>query len=289
MAIGWPQHLVDDLARRRAILFLGSGISANSVGAGGKRPPTWKQFLERALERCENPKKHISALINRGEFLTACEIIKEKLDDEWTGVLSREFTDPQYQPASVHDAIFRLDSRIVITQNFDKIYDTFALHKSTNTVHVKNYDDSDVARFIREHRRIILKPHGTIDRPQRMIFTQEQYSKALFEYAEFYSLLDALTLTNTILFLGCGLSDPDFRMMLTRHARMFPEARKHFICLSKTRSRHTDYENAIESELKLKILHYSPASGHAELTKGLEALVGLVDTRRAELARELDW
>lgn len=289
MAIHWPKQLVDDIARRRAILFLGSGISANAVGNAGARPPTWRQFLLTALDRCPNPKKHISTLINRGDYLSACEIIKDKLEDEWMTVLNAAFTDPQYQPAPIHDAVFRLDVRVVLTQNFDRIYDNFATHRSSGTIHVKHYYDADVATFIREHRRIILKAHGVIDRPAKMIFTLAQYSKALFEHSEFYALLDALALTNTMLFIGCGLNDPDFRMMLTRHARMYPETRKHFICLSKSRSRHVDYEGAIESELKLKIIHYSAACEHAELTAGLESLVALVDARRAELARELDW
>ena len=42
--IVWPLHLIDELARRRSIIFLGSGVSKNSAGIAGKRPPLWKEF-----------------------------------------------------------------------------------------------------------------------------------------------------------------------------------------------------------------------------------------------------
>ncbi len=33
-------------------------------------------------------------------------------------------------------------------------------------------------------------------------------------YPEFYTILSALCITNTVLFLGCGLNDPDVSMIL---------------------------------------------------------------------------
>lgn len=42
--INWPEALVEAIARRRCVLFLGSGISANSKNSSGKRPATWENF-----------------------------------------------------------------------------------------------------------------------------------------------------------------------------------------------------------------------------------------------------
>lgn len=38
MSIDWSE-VVPDLARRRVVLVIGSGISRHSTGAAGKRPP----------------------------------------------------------------------------------------------------------------------------------------------------------------------------------------------------------------------------------------------------------
>ena len=47
--IEWPDLLIDAIARRRCVLFLGSGISANAKNIDGKKPPTWAEFLKTVL------------------------------------------------------------------------------------------------------------------------------------------------------------------------------------------------------------------------------------------------
>ena len=42
----WPDDLILELARKRCVLFLGSGISANATDIDGNHPPTWRKFLE---------------------------------------------------------------------------------------------------------------------------------------------------------------------------------------------------------------------------------------------------
>lgn len=43
--INWPDRLVEDLAKKRCVIFLGSGVSANSKNDEGQHPPTWANFL----------------------------------------------------------------------------------------------------------------------------------------------------------------------------------------------------------------------------------------------------
>ena len=41
--MNWPIDIVEKIAKRKAILFLGAGISANAVSLdGSKHPPTWE-------------------------------------------------------------------------------------------------------------------------------------------------------------------------------------------------------------------------------------------------------
>ena len=139
--IEWPDSLVQDLARRRAVLFLGSGVSKNSVSEADAacHPPTWEEFLTLAMEGCPSPRQHIKRLLSQRDYLTACEIIKHKLADQWNPFIHEQFVAPRFLAADIHRDIFKLDSRIVLTQNVDKIYDTFASHESSNTVYVKDY------------------------------------------------------------------------------------------------------------------------------------------------------
>lgn len=48
--INWPEDVVEDIARRRCVLYLGSGVSANSVNEKGETPATWGDFLNSVIE-----------------------------------------------------------------------------------------------------------------------------------------------------------------------------------------------------------------------------------------------
>lgn len=137
--IEWPPQLVKDIARRRAIILVGSGISRNSIGTGGARPPTWRQFLEEAMDEIPGPARHIRTAIKTGDYLSACEWIKNRLDEHWTNLLRAKFLTPAYKPNSVHELILSLDTSVYITPNFDKIFDNFVTERTQGTTIVKSY------------------------------------------------------------------------------------------------------------------------------------------------------
>lgn len=284
--IDWPVPLVRDLARRRAVLFLGAGVSSNSEGEGGVHPPTWREFLKSSLERCPGTKQHIRALLKDNDLLTACEIIKDRLDENWPTVLDEFFVEPKYLPSEIHLSLYKLDSSLVLTPNFDKIYDNLAQVESKGTVKTRTYYDAGLADAVRGDTLNVLKIHGTIDNHAKMIFTRNEYLKARGGYPAFYELLDALVVTHTFLFVGCGLSDPDMRLFLEKSARAHPEAAPHYITLPKI---HSDIALSIRRNLNLKVLPYRKKDGHKELHDSLVDLVSLVDEKREDLAATQRW
>jgi len=287
--IAWPSALVEELARRRAIIFLGSGVSRQSVGLGAKRPPLWKEFLQAGATRCERvAKREIDALIKAGDLLTACEVLKDALRPaDWASFIQEEFVQPQYEAAAIHNHVFRLDARLVVTQNFDKIYDLHAESQSHGTVLIKSYTDHDAAEFIRRRNRLVLKAHGSIDSPQHMVFTRGDYARARNHYAGFYALLDGLILTHTCLFVGCGMADPDISMMLERAVQLHPTTMPHYLVAGDKMS--SQLRAAYERILNLNIIQYDSGSNHAELARGIDALKTLVDARRDEMAISREW
>lgn len=288
--ITWPLKLVEDLARHRAILFLGSGVSRNSSSTVGptRHPPTWEEFLRVALQRCTTSKRPIQRLLKEGDYLTACEVLKYKLDDQWNDLVHEQFVQPGFSPTDIHKDIYKLDSRIVLTQNFDKIYDTFALSESGGTVYVKDYSRADIALVVRGDKYCVLKAHGTVDTPDEMIFTREEYSRARVKHSAFYDVLDALTVTHTLLFIGCGLSDPDVQIMLERHAYKFPGSRPHYM-IAPAGSLHSDVELSLKRNLNIRFLFYKSQDQHKELSDSLHDLVGQVEIQRGKLSVTRDW
>jgi len=229
--INWPQEIVDDISRRRSVVFLGSGISMNSANADGRRPKSWLEFLSDLLGHVQ-PNKHIRTLLKEKDFLTACEVIKRHLGrDDFIKEVRDEFLTPQYEHAEIHENIFALDSRIVATPNFDKIYETFANAKAKGSIVIKHHYENDVNLAIRGSHRLILKIHGTIDSPDKLIFTRAEYAEARTRYAAFYENLQALALTHTFVFLGCGVNDPDIKLLLEDTLFRHPSTRKHLMLL----------------------------------------------------------
>ena len=79
--INWPDSLIRDIALRKCVLVLGAGISMNSTNVGGLRPKSWLNFLNHAATLVTELKyqKSIKQLIKNNDYLTACELIKQKL------------------------------------------------------------------------------------------------------------------------------------------------------------------------------------------------------------------
>ncbi|WP_417820975.1 SIR2 family NAD-dependent protein deacylase [Terasakiella sp.] len=286
--INWPSEVVSDISRRRCVVVLGSGISMNSVNIDGKRPKTWLSFLKSTLVNIQ-PKRHIEKLLKEGDYLTACEVIKRSLGkEEFTRIVREEFLTPAYLPAEIHKKIFALDSRIVATPNFDKIYETYANSEANGSIVVKQHYDTDVISSIRGSERIILKVHGTIDSPNNLIFTRAEYAEARTKYATFYEVLEALALTHTFVFLGCGVNDPDIKLLLEDTLFKHNSSRTHVMLLPKE-ALHDSVIEVIQDTMNLNIIQYSSKHNHKELLDSIIALVQLVEDEREKLKINMNW
>ncbi|MFK5981006.1 MAG: SIR2 family protein [Rhizobiaceae bacterium] len=286
--IDWPNDIIADIARRKCVIFLGSGVSLNSVNVDGRRPKTWEPFLRDMLPRI-NPNKHIKTLLKDKDYLTACEVIKRALGRQnFTREVTNEFLTPGYQPAKIHKEIFKLDSRIVATPNFDKIYETFANTEAHGSIVVKCHYDEDIGSVIRDAGRVVIKIHGTIDSPDRMIFTRAEYAEARVKYVSFYQILEALSLTHTFLFIGCGVNDPDIRLLLEDTLFRHKSARTHIMVLPQ-RQLHKSVIEVIQDTMNLSILSYSANDNHAELLSSLQDLNKHVAESREDLRQNSNW
>jgi hypothetical protein len=289
--IQWPDSLVRDIALRRCVFVLGAGVSMNSSNAAGLKPKTWHQFLTDAIVQVKSTtmKTSILKLIKNVDYLTACEILKRTLGrSDFVDLVQNEFSAPGFIASDVHKTIFKLDARIIITPNFDNIYDRYASQESNGTILVKKYYESDIAEFVRLNKRIIIKNHGSVESPNDLIFTRKDYAEARTKYQPFYAILDSLSITNTFLFLGCGTNDPDIRILLEDNKFRFQYSREHYFTLSKN-SNPTGVNEVLEETMNIKILEYDKKDDHKEFKESLEDLRIKVDLKRDEIAKTQNW
>lgn len=292
--INWPKELVDSIARRRSVLYLGSGISANSKNEDGKRPATWGAFLRQIVENqsCEfgNNDSEINDLIDKESYLIACELIVNFIGQKKFGeAVQEEFRRQKYLPDEIHRVIYGLDSKLVITPNVDKIYEECAQTESHSSVVVKKYSDSDLAKYLRTNDYLIIKAHGTVDETEKIIFTHKQYSEARCKYSSFYKLLDSLILTHTFIFLGCGINDPDIALTLENANFLFEGCPPHYFVTSKD-SISDNMKKVLLNNRNIEIITYDNDSGvHNKLLEQLKNLAELVENKRDELSKNMTW
>lgn len=289
--IAWDEDIVDDIARRRAVLFLGAGVSKNAANEGGRRPKDWNEFLAAAalLITDVSRKAEIDACLGASDLLTACELIRKHLQqDRFTTLLRNEYSTPAFQAGGVHDDIVSLDARFVVTTNFDKVYEVRANHINHNTVVVKHYYDEDAADVLRRRDRCVLKIHGSIDSPARTVFTRSEYANARNNFARFYDIVDALLHTHTFIFLGASMRDPDIQLLLENHAYRFGSARPHYMVMPEG-SVSAGVLRVMEDSMRLRAIPYDPQNNHKVLADSLHGLVDQVNLKREELTQTEDW
>ena len=136
---------------------------------------------------------------------------------------------------------------------------------------------------------MVLKIHGSINSPNRMIFTRDDYSKARHDNLAFYAILEALAITHTFLFLGCGLEDPDIRLILEDYGFKHEHSKPHFFVLPSQKLHHI-VTPAVEKSLNVKCLTYPSTGGdHSKLRIGIDELQILVDAERVEISTKQSW
>lgn len=287
--IVWPKDLINDIARRKCILILGAGISKNSQNEDGVRPKDWKEFLEFSCSQTSSIKSEIKKQINSGDYLTACELIKKDLGrDKFNTLIKDEFLTPKFKKADIHTYIYNLDSRIVITPNFDKIYDVYATATSQGSMIIKSFDSADLVDCIRRPEPLIIKIHGSVDSTDNIIFTRKDYSEARTKFRDFYKIIEALSLTHTFIFLGCGVNDPDIRLILEDLNFKYPFSKQHYIVMPK-KSIHNKIKDIVSETMKLNILEYDSKNHHSALTNSLQDLVNEVEIVREKIAITRSW
>lgn len=127
--VNWPESLVIELAARRCILFLGAGSSAGATrhDTPHQHPPTWPAFLRLLYEGSnrghETDRQKALELLNTQQYLECAEILKSTCihAPDYNRLLRTTFE--RYRPTEVHRIVEQLDQKVVVTTNFDTLYE----------------------------------------------------------------------------------------------------------------------------------------------------------------------
>lgn len=286
--INWPQSLVEELAARRAIIFIGSGVSASAKAPGDVYPPTWKKLLVDATKRFildPTEKQFVDDLIEKQLYLDAAEVIFDSVGKpEQRAFFTEKFATPNYIPSEFHRVIQEINAKIVITTNYDQIYEIQcdALRAGRGYA-VRTYVDNKILNDIRSKDNLIIKAHGCINKTESIVLTRSDYFNVKRDNGYFYHIIDSLLTVNTVMFIGCGMSDPDIQLVLENTNIAAYSDHPHYAVLPK--GRHQALIKALERTYNIKILEYDhvEGDGHVDLLTSLIDLQGQVCSLRPKL------
>ena len=113
---------------------------------------------------------------------------------------------PGFPQGELHKIILEIDPKIVITTNYDEIYDHYCISGHAESgYNICRYYDRYAVDNIRSRIRLVIKAHGCVSDATKIVLSRSSYYTAKRDYPGFYQLLDALFLTHTLLFVGASL------------------------------------------------------------------------------------
>lgn len=272
--------LLDDLARRKVVLFIGAGASKSAKPRGGGTFKNWAEFLNSACLKITDIKigRKISTRIKNKDYLIASELLKAHLGEQWTRLLSAEFQQAA-DTSRLHRALIGLDQRVIVTTNFDKLIETAWSDCSPERYpNVISTVDHKVFRLFRNDDPYLIKLHGTIDTPEQIVFDKSSYQREAFANQFYRDLIGTLLLTHTFVFVGFSMDDPAISSVVESHAYKFFDSRPHYIFTSGPADSAVD--DLSKTLRKLFVIRYPARNGHVALVEAIEELVLKTNERR---------
>lgn len=281
--------LLEDFARGRVAVFLGAGVSAGVNTRTGKPIRTWGKFLEETAKtaRDKTVQAEVKDLVEKGDYLFACEILKDHLHDRWESILKDEF-EKIGEPSRLQQVILGLQPRVIVTTNFDLFIESHwdkANPKATHHLQVKNGISADCFSMFRDDKPYLIKLHGSINNPDSLIFSLSDYASKANANWQYSAFIETLLCTHTILFIGFSMKDPAITNLLEVYTQRYPKNRPHYAFMPDFASERK--VRIMKSYRKLFIIPYDSKDQHRQLTVMLEKLRAGVAERRRLLSTSL--
>jgi hypothetical protein len=201
----FPKPLLVDLCEGQVLPFVGSGFSLNAIVPPGRKMPLFGDIAACLNELMpdyvgQGPQDVVSEFAAR---FGRTQLVEEMYKMLLVGVA---------EPGPAHLAFARLPFDIVATTNFDDLLEV-AYVDVGRFPQVVMYESQLPVKDTADDPVQLLKVHGDINFPDRIIFTEQDYDTFIARYPLYVTYLASLLITRTPLFIGYSVSDYDFRQI----------------------------------------------------------------------------
>lgn len=270
--IQWPEALVRELADRRGLVFLGAGASRSCQASTGEKFPDWWELLNSLGSYLTGGDKDaFDGLMEKSRLLDAAQVIADSMDtSSFHNRLLTTFKHKRIKPNELYEAINVIDQPIVLTTNYDQIYEDYWDSLDSGAVAdrqllVATPADEHLIDHMRAGRRLLIKLHGCISNPHKVVLSRSSYAENRTKNMEFYRVVSALMLTRTMLFVGCGFGgDPDIDLLLEDAAFTARSEYPHYALVPK--GQHPSLLKALKTSFNIQAIEYEArGTDHSDL------------------------
>lgn len=203
----FPRPLLEDFVNGRWLPVIGAGMSLNAKLPPPAKMPLWpelgKSFADELLD-------YSPTSVLDGISAYEHEFGRARLIERLVELLHLN----RAQSGPAHKQFCSLPFDIVCTTNFDflleKQYDYE--RRDNRTVHPV-VDEEQLSINVGAAGTLLLKLHGDVRHPKRLVVTESDYDAFLTNYPLIATYLANLLITKTAVFIGYSLDDPDFRQI----------------------------------------------------------------------------
>lgn len=198
-----PPELIEQLQRSNVVLFTGAGLSVSAGLPSGQQ--LVQELAQRQPEVAGRPFP---------EAMQAYQLLRSR--QSLLDYLMHRIDDPAIPPGRAHHLIAALPLTRVFTTNWDTLQETaWRQARKRVTLVVRDnelaYTDAQTIQLV--------KMHGTITQPDSIVVTEDDYLDFFDRRPQIAQALGHYAATQTLLFLGYSLSDPDFKRIMAEVGR----------------------------------------------------------------------
>jgi SIR2-like domain len=196
--------LLDDLVAGRWLPIVGAGLSRNAVVATGGQLPLWDDLGRQLAGELpdypySSPLDTISAYVHEYGRSRVVERLGELLHVH------------DARPSEVHRAFCSIAFDVVVTTNFDFLIET--QYEASRRYCRPVIEEDHLSVNAQDSGTLLLKFHGDLHHPSRLVATEEDYDAFLDRYPLLATFISNLLITRTAVLIGYSLDDPDLRQL----------------------------------------------------------------------------
>jgi len=184
--------------------------------------------------------RDLDGFLARADHLDIAELFRQTVGPSAYYLFLRDRYRRPVRPSALHKAIARLPVKAVFTTNYDKLLETAFRRSGLVDPPVVVFPEQ--LNYIDEDEVRIIKVHGDIDHPRSIVLTRSDYAAYAARHREFVDLLQTSINGRTMLFIGFGLRDLNFR-------RIYSDARNFFDSTNRQSYAFMTGTNAVERQI----------------------------------------